>query len=112
MTVKKISLSDEMENITEAYKPLKLISVSNRAWVELSMHLGPFPLGMHYHENDDELFICIEGEVEIKLENDASVFLKKGEMLHVKAGQKHLPFAKNPCYLIRIKTSEHLPAKF
>ena len=109
MDIVKKNLFEEMASIKQPYKPINLAVLNERAWVELSLHEGPFPLGMHYHENDDELFICIKGEVEIKLEN-SSVILKEGDMLHLKAGQKHCPVAENPCYLIRIKTVPHMEA--
>lgn len=58
--------------------------------------------GMHYHKNDDELFICFKGEVDIDLDGE-SVHLKEGEILHVKAGQKHMPVAESNCYLIKLR---------
>lgn len=103
MNIEKKNIFKEIEGIVDAYKPKKLAVLNNKAWVELSLHQGEFPLGMHYHEKDDELFICLKGEVEILLEN-GSVILKEGDILHIKAGQKHCPTADNPCYLIRIKT--------
>lgn len=105
----KFNLYEEIENLTEPYKPKKLAILNERAWVELSLHKGPFPYGMHYHKNDDELFICFKGEVDIDLDGE-SVHLKEGEILHVKAGQKHMPVAESNCYLIRIKTVPHMEA--
>ena len=107
--VKKINLNVEMEKLIDPYKPLKLACLNERAWVELSLHHGPFPFGMHYHRNDDELFICLKGEVNIDLDGEI-VKLKSGELLHVKAGQKHMPVAESECYLIRIKTVPHMEA--
>ena len=107
--VTKISLNDEMKTLTEPYKPKKLAVLNERAWVELALHKGPFPYGNHYHETDDELFICVKGTVTIELGDD-SVKLVEGEMLHVKAGQIHMPNAEDDCYLIRLKTSKHMDA--
>lgn len=39
---------------------------------------------MHYHENDDELFICLNGEVDIDLDGER-IHLNESELLHVKA---------------------------
>lgn len=105
----KFNLFEEIEKITEAYKPKKLAVLNEKAWVELSLHKGPFPYGMHYHKNDDELFICFKGEVNIDLDGEV-VQLKEGEILHVKAGQKHMPVAEKNCYLLRIKTVPHMEA--
>lgn len=105
----KFNLFEEINKITEAYKPKKLAILNEKAWVELSLHKGPFPYGMHYHKNDDELFICFKGEVNIDLDGKV-VHLKEGEILHVKAGQKHMPVAEENCYLIRIKTVPHMEA--
>lgn len=109
LNVAKFNLYEEMENLTEPYKPKKMAILNEKAWVEMSLHKGAFPYGMHYHENDDELFICLKGEVDIDLDGER-VRLNEGEMLHVKAGQKHMPVAENNCYLIRIKTVPHLEA--
>jgi len=105
----KYNLYDEMEDLTVPYKPKKLAILNERAWVELSLHKGAFPHGMHYHKDDDELFICFKGEVDIDLDGEL-VHLKEGEILHVKAGQKHMPVAEDNCYLLRIKTVPHMEA--
>lgn len=106
---KKIVLEDEIRSIIQPYKPRKLAVLNKKAWVEISLHKGAFPYGMHFHENDDELFICIKGDVTIKLD-DRDIHLSEGELLHIKAGQKHMPVADNDCYLIRIKTVPHMEA--
>jgi len=107
--VVKLNLYEEIKNLTEPYKPKKLAVLNERAWVELSLHKGAFPHGIHYHKDDDELFICFKGEVDIDLEGEL-VHLKEGEILHVKAGQKHMPVAEKDCYLLRIKTVPHMEA--
>lgn len=107
--VVKFNLYEEAKKITEAYKPKKLAVLNEKAWVELSLHKGPFPYGMHYHKNDDELFICFKGNVEINLDGEM-IKLKEGEVLYVKAGQKHMPVAQEDCYLLRIKTVPHMEA--
>lgn len=106
---KKIVLEQEIAKVNESFKPRTLAVLNEKAWVQLSLHNGEFPYGMHYHENDDELFICVKGKVDIEMENE-TVSLCEGELLHIKAGEKHKPIAQEGCYVIRIKTAPHMEA--
>ena len=102
-----VNLDEVMQELNEPYKPKTLAIVNGKVWVQLSLHRGEFPLGLHYHDVDDELFICIKGEVEIKTDS-TPIRLREREMVHVKAGQVHCPNATSDCYLIRIKTVAHM----
>jgi mannose-6-phosphate isomerase-like protein (cupin superfamily) len=105
--LKKINLDEVMQELDDPYKPRTLAVVNDKVWVQLSLHRGEFPLGLHYHEADDELFICIKGEVEIRTDGNP-IHLRERELVHVKAGQVHCPNATSDCYLIRIKTVPHM----
>ncbi len=109
MNINKIDFKKIIEKIDEPYRPETIAVLNDRVWVELSLHKGPFPLGMHHHEKDDELFICLEGEVSIQFP-DTCTTLEKGQAIHIKAGQKHCPIATNNCFLIRIKSVPHMEA--
>jgi mannose-6-phosphate isomerase-like protein (cupin superfamily) len=43
----------------------------------------------HFHENMDELFIVLEGELKIEIKNNESVFLKQGDFIKIPAGTIH-----------------------
>jgi len=43
----------------------------------------------HYHENTDELFIVLEGELKIEIRDDETIFLKPGEFVKIPARTIH-----------------------
>ena len=50
----------------------------------------------HRHEDTDEVFIVLEGEMSIEFRDD-KVDLKSGEMFVVPKGTEHKPFAEQEC---------------
>ena len=45
--------------------------------------------GWHYHENTDELFVVLEGELKIEIRNKDTVFLKPGEFIKIPSKTIH-----------------------
>jgi len=58
----------------------------------------------HQHENTDELFIVIEGQLTIELRG-STVIVKAGEMYVVPKGVEHKPSAIAECKVILIEPS-------
>lgn len=56
----------------------------------------------HSHAETDEVFIVIEGSMEIEL-RDGKVTLNKGEMLVVPKDVEHRPFAAQECSVLLIE---------
>jgi len=59
----------------------------------------------HKHMDTDEAFIVIEGSMGIEF-SDRVVKLESGEMLVVKKGEMHRPFAKNECKVLIIEPKD------
>ena len=43
----------------------------------------------HYHENTDELFVVLEGELKIEIKDNDTVFLKPGEFITIPSKTIH-----------------------
>ena len=56
----------------------------------------------HNHEDTDEVFIVIEGSMKIHYE-DRVIKLKSGEMVVVKKGEKHRPYAEEECKIMLVE---------
>ncbi|MBL50634.1 MAG: cupin [Candidatus Marinimicrobia bacterium] len=56
----------------------------------------------HAHEDTDEAFIVLDGELNIEFP-DKTVTLSKGEMIVVPKGMKHKPAAQNECQIMIIE---------
>ena len=56
----------------------------------------------HSHEDTDETFLVIEGELHIDF-RDGRVTLRPGEMFVVPKGKEHKPFAASECKLMLIE---------
>ena len=65
-------------------------------------------LAWHSHEDEDELFLVLEGHLRIELE-DRSIELDEGEMFIVPKGVRHNPVAEQECQvmLIERKSTRH-----
>jgi len=56
----------------------------------------------HNHENTDEVFITLDGEMSIEF-RDGKVDLKSGELFVVPKGVEHKPFAANECKIMLVE---------
>ncbi|MEE9245930.1 MAG: cupin domain-containing protein, partial [Gemmatimonadota bacterium] len=56
----------------------------------------------HHHDNTDELFLVLEGELLLQL-RDRDVRLRKGEMFVVPRGVEHKPVADEEAHLMTIE---------
>ena len=65
-------------------------------------------LAWHSHEDEDELFLVLEGHLRIELE-DRCIELDEGEMFIVPKGVRHNPVAEQECQvmLIERKSTRH-----
>lgn len=87
--MKKINLDEKFGLFSEQWSP-KLVTRYNQNEVRLSKLEGEFH--WHHHANTDELFLVVEGKLEIDFE-DRTETLQPGEMIVVPAGTEHRPRA-------------------
>jgi len=101
---KVVSPKQLAASLTELWSP-RVVAEVDDAYVKVARVLGS--LAWHSHENEDELFLVLEGHLRIELE-DIAVELGEGEMFVVPKGVRHNPVAERECLLMLIERKSTL----
>ena len=95
----RINLKEKLALFDELWTP-KIVAKVNDTDVRLSKIQGEFV--WHHHDNTDELFLVLKGELLLRLP-DRDVRLRKGEMFVVPRGVEHKPVAEEEAHLMTIE---------
>ena len=100
-----INLREKIAKLDDFWSPRVLGEIDD-AYAKIAKLKGS--LAWHKHEEEDELFLVIDGHLRIELENDA-VELGPGELYIVPKGVMHNPIAEEECsvFLIEKKSTRH-----
>jgi len=92
-------------SLTELWSP-RVVAEVDDSYIKVAKVQGS--LAWHSHENEDELFLVLKGQLSIELE-DRTVELGEGEMFVVPRGVSHNPVAEQECLLMLIerKSTRH-----
>ena len=99
MERKAINLQAKLERIPRIYSP-RVVAEINDYQVKLARIDGDFI--WHRHEDTDELFLVLSGEMEI-LFRDGSVRLREGELYVVPKKVEHCPRASSECHILLLE---------
>ncbi|MCH2448863.1 MAG: cupin domain-containing protein [Gracilimonas sp.] len=104
--IDKANLLAKFDLIDEYWTP-KIITELNDQYVKLAKLKGEFI--WHDHENEDELFYIVKGQLQLKFKNRDDVLLSEGGIFVVPAGVEHLPIAEEECWvmLVEPKSTTH-----
>ena len=91
-----INLVACLRQFSEHWSP-RIIASLNDQEVKLAKFQGAFD--WHAHENEDELFLVVQGEFTMEF-RDRSVILREGEMIVVHRGVEHRPVAEQECHVL------------
>ncbi|HYI11117.1 MAG TPA: cupin domain-containing protein [Thermoanaerobaculia bacterium] len=94
-----VSFDEKFTKFAEHFQP-KVIAQMNDYQFKLARVEGDFV--WHSHDDTDEAFIVIEGELRIDF-RDGAVHLRAGEMFVVPKGKEHKPFASSECKIMLIE---------
>ncbi|WP_131781518.1 cupin domain-containing protein [Legionella gresilensis] len=94
-----INLKEKFELFTDYWSP-KIVGEINDAHLKLAKFKGEFV--WHVHENEDELFLVIEGQLLIQL-RDRDIYLNKGEFVIIPKGTEHRPVAKEEVHVVLLE---------
>ncbi|HEY8328476.1 MAG TPA: cupin domain-containing protein [Rhodanobacter sp.] len=91
--------------LTEYWSP-RVIGELDDCYLKVAKVLGTF--GWHSHEDEDELFLILAGQLRIELEAGA-VDLGEGELFVVPKGVRHNPVAAAECLIMLVerKSTRH-----
>lgn len=94
-----INFHDKLARFSEHWSP-RVVAEMNDYRFKLVKIKGEFV--WHDHQDTDDVFIVIDGEMEIELP-DGVVRLGAGEMFVVPKGVQHRPRAERECHLLLVE---------
>ena len=99
--MQKINLKDKLDMIDDLWVP-RIVGELNGQYVKIVKFKGEYV--WHSHESEDELFMVIDGEMELCL-RDETVTLNQGEFYIVSRGVEHKPVAAKVCSVVLFEPS-------
>jgi len=100
----KINMKEKLELIDKYWEP-KIIGEANDSYVKLAKFKNEFV--WHTHENEDEMFYVIKGELTIKF-RDRNVVLNEHECIIIPKGIEHMPYAEEEVHVMLIEAKTTL----
>lgn len=94
--IEKVNLSEKFGLFADHWSP-KIAGEVNDSYVKLAKFSGAFV--WHKHEEEDELFLVVKGEIVIKL-RDGDVRLGEGEFVVIPRGVEHKPVAETEAHVL------------
>lgn len=100
-----VSPAELAASLRELWSP-RVVAELDDSWVKVAKVLGT--LAWHSHDDEDELFLVLRGELRIEME-DRSVTLRTGELFVVPKRVRHNPVAEEECLILLVerKTTRH-----
>ena len=98
--LKTSNLLEELDLVTDFWSP-RIITRVNDQYVKVAKLKGT--LAWHKHDDEDELFHIVKGNLTIEYENE-QVHLVEGDMHVVPKGLMHNPVADDECWVALIET--------
>ncbi len=99
MTAQKINLAEKLALVTDHWTP-KTVGVLNDYELKVVKVLGEFV--WHQHDETDELFLVIDGELTIDLP-DGPLVLTRGETAIIPRGLRHRPRAERETAIVLLE---------
>lgn len=94
-----IDLAEKLAMFADHWSP-KVVARLNDYQIKVVKVQGEFV--WHSHDDTDELFVVIEGELTIQL-RDGNVTLRKGQLFVVPRGVEHCPIAEGEVHAMLIE---------
>ena len=103
MKIKKISITQKLKKINEYWSP-KVIAEMNDYQFKLAKVKNEFV--WHKHEDTDETFFIVNGQLTIELKKMEKIILNKGDMVVIPKGVEHKPIATEECEIMLIEPNK------
>jgi mannose-6-phosphate isomerase-like protein (cupin superfamily) len=101
---KPVNLAKKLAEFDDYWNP-RVIGELNGQQVRLAKVKGEFV--WHHHQNEDELFLVLEGVLKLEL-REGAVTLHPGEMYIVPRGVEHRPVAEEEVHLLMFEPESTL----
>ena len=98
--MKAVNLFKELELVDDHWSP-RIIGQVNDQYIKVAKLKGA--LTWHKHDEEDELFYVLRGQLIIEYESDR-VVLNEGDFHVVRKGAMHNPVAEEECWIALIET--------
>lgn len=99
-TMQTVNFMHELEQVNEYWSP-RIVGEVNDQYLKVAKLKGT--LAWHKHDNEDELFYVLRGQLVIEYESDR-VVLNAGDFHVVPKGTLHNPVAEDECWIVLIET--------
>ncbi|MFC4214504.1 cupin domain-containing protein [Pseudophaeobacter arcticus] len=98
--MKTINLAEKLALFDTHWDP-KVVADYNDNEIMVVKFQGAFPF--HLHDNTDDFFLVLEGEMVMEIEGAAAHVVKAGELFVVPKGVTHRPRAEAECKVLLIE---------
>ncbi len=102
--MEKVNIAEKLSLNDDHYVP-RIVGELNGQYVKVVKFLGPFV--WHHHENEDEMFLVIRGNLRMEL-RDQVIDLEPGEFLIVPRGVEHRPVAEEEVHVVLFEPASTL----
>lgn len=99
----KINIQEKFNLFSDYWSP-KIVEDLNDSHIKFAKLKGEFV--WHHHENEDELFLIIKGNLTIKFrekDGEKEVHLKEGELIVIPKGIEHKPICEEEVQVMLIE---------
>ncbi len=97
--MEKVNLAEKFGLFSDYWHP-RIVGEINDSYVKLVKLKGEFV--WHLHENEDELFLVVKGNLVIRL-RDRDVRLAESEFFIVPKGVEHMPVADEEAHVLLLE---------
>ena len=104
MKIEKVSISEKLSQFSDHWNP-RIVGELNNQQVKLTKVSGEFI--WHKHDNEDEMFLLIDGKLKIEL-RDKTIILDKGEFVIIPKGVEHRPVADGEAHVMLFEPAQTL----
>jgi len=94
-----VNINQKLSSFSDHWSP-KIVGELNNSYVKLVKLKGEFI--WHHHENEDELFLVIKGQLLMRL-RDREVRINPGEFFIVPRGVEHMPVAEEEVHVMLLE---------
>lgn len=96
MDIQVVNIGEKFSSFSEYWNP-KIIGELNGQMVKIAKVKGDFI--MHKHDNEDELFMVVQGKLFIEL-IDKTLEINPGEIVIIPKGVDHRPYAPDETHIM------------